>query len=98
MILFGFLLGIATCFAAFRLIQKWDKRAIFCFILDVDAEAALPEIERLIEGLKLTVLNKKLVRDDLLKFELRFKAHPFVQHVFFKRLLLLDGVGQIVKI
>lgn len=98
MFLLGFSLGIAACFFTLRLVKKWNKDAVFCYVLELDSLDVLPKIERLLEGLKLTVLNKKVVRDEDLKFELRFKAHPFVQHVFLKRLLVLDGVGQIVKI
>jgi hypothetical protein len=98
MFLFGFFLGIVACFFLLRFIQRWDKRVVFCYILDLNSQDVLPEVERLIEGLNLSVLNKKLIRDDSLKLEFSFRSHPFVQHVFLKRLLVLEGVGQIVKI
>lgn len=98
MFLFGFLVGVAACYVFFSTRDKRAGLGVCCLSVDIESEECVSELERLVESFRLNVLKKQFTRENGMQFDLTFKAHPMVQHVFLKRLYALEGLGRIIKL
>lgn len=66
--------------------------------LEISDPGVLPQIEKLIGKYELTVDTKVLSRQKKLFLELNYYATPLAQHLFFQRVLTLQGVGVVLTI
>ena len=86
-LLFGILLG-----------EKRDSPQLEVYTLTMELESAelLEILNSILRGFSLNVVDKSLVRhQDVIYFTVVHRSTPLIQHLFFKRLANLEGVGQI---
>jgi putative Mg2+ transporter-C (MgtC) family protein len=66
--------------------------------IEITEPKVLETIGDMMKSLDLVVYRKKILRVDDLMLELSYSAPPLVHHIFFKRLIQLEGLGDIIKI
>lgn len=66
--------------------------------MELDHLDVLEEIEPLLIAFRLKLKDKVLVREDGIRLDLRYKAHPIAQHLFLKRIYSMPNVGKIVSL
>lgn len=66
--------------------------------LELDNADVVLEIEPLLDQFKFKMKDKVLVRDDVIRLELRYDSHPIAHHLFLKRVYSIDAIGKIVVI
>ena len=66
--------------------------------LELDNLDVIEEIEMLLVGFRFKMIDKILIREDDIRLELRYRAHPIAQHLFLKRVYMMPDLGKIVCI
>jgi len=64
--------------------------------MELDNLDILEEIEPLLESFRFRLKDKALIREDGIRLDLRYKAHPIAQHLFLKRIYSMKDVGKII--
>ncbi len=80
---------------SYRLTSAKVSRSHYSMTIQLTKPQALPVIDDMIHHFDITIDSKILTRKKNLYLELNYYTSPITQHLFLKRLLSLNGVGDI---
>lgn len=90
------LLPVLLLTRPFKIVKHEKKQ--YAMTIEIDNVNALSVVEEMLQAFELAIYKKNLVRANRLYLDLEFSATPLTQHLFYKRLLELEGLGTITRI
>ncbi len=76
--------------------RERPQSEVYTLTMELDSAELLEDLNSLLRGFSLHVVDKSLVRSrDAIHFTVVYRSTPLVQHIFFRKVAGLDGVGQI---